>query len=72
MSQITITHEIEGVELEIIFHHQPYERETLECPEVVEELYVEQVLAGGVDIFNVLDDSFIASLVTDYEAGAIG
>lgn len=74
MTTARIEHHIgdDDVPVTLCFHYWPDEPQTLETPEVVGGSELEQVLAGGVDIISLLDDNFIASLVTDFEAGAIG
>ena len=74
MTTVRIEHNLgdDDVPATLVFHYWPDEPQTLETPEVVGGSELEQVIVGGVDITCLLEDSYLASLVTDFEAGAIG
>ena len=74
MTTARIEHNLgeDDVPATLVFHYWPDERQTLETPEVVGGAELECVIVGGVDILCLLEDSYICSLVTDFEAGAIG
>ena len=73
MSTVTIDYNLgDDVEATLEFDHQPAEPQTLEEPGCDESSELTSVIVGGIDIISLLDDCFIASLVTDFEAGAIG
>ena len=48
MSQITVT--IEGVEMEVEYVYQPFEKQTLEHPGYPECFEIEEVFIGGVEV----------------------